>query len=64
MLLCTHDLHEARELTSRVAVLNQGRLVVSGDAGDVLDRGDPLELFRGNAAALDGNASELQKGAP
>ncbi len=50
LLLCTHDLHEARQLCSRVAVLHQGRLVAVGDAETVLGGEDPLALFRGAPA--------------
>jgi ABC-2 type transport system ATP-binding protein len=51
LLLCTHDLAEARKLASRVAVLNAGRLVAEGPTGEILDRDDPLSLFRGGEAA-------------
>jgi ABC-2 type transport system ATP-binding protein len=47
VLLCTHDLAEARALASRVAVLFRGRLVAEGPAEEVLDRDDALALFRG-----------------
>jgi ABC-2 type transport system ATP-binding protein len=47
VILCTHDLAEARALTSRVAVLFKGRIVAIGPTEEVLDAGDPLELFRG-----------------
>jgi ABC-2 type transport system ATP-binding protein len=47
VLLCTHDLAEARELTSRVAVLHEGRLVEAGPTQKVLGDGDALELFHG-----------------
>lgn len=47
LLLCTHDLGEARELTDRVAVLHRGRLVRVGPTREVLSAGDPLALFRG-----------------
>ncbi|HVN40237.1 MAG TPA: ABC transporter ATP-binding protein [Myxococcota bacterium] len=50
VLLCTHDLAEARRLATRVAVLRAGRLVAEGPTGEVLGRGDPLELFRGDGA--------------
>jgi ABC-2 type transport system ATP-binding protein len=50
LLLCTHDLGEARELTSRVAVLHRGRLVALGATAEVL-AGDPLALFRGEGRA-------------
>ena len=47
VIVCTHDLAEARELAQRVAVLSQGRVVECGPTGEVLDREDPLALFRG-----------------
>ncbi|HEY5659030.1 MAG TPA: ABC transporter ATP-binding protein [Myxococcota bacterium] len=46
VLLCTHDLHEARKLTSRAAVLNRGRLAAQGPTERVLGEGDALALFR------------------
>lgn len=46
VLLCTHDLEEARQLASNVAVLDAGRLVAQGSTREVLDGGDPLQLFR------------------
>ena len=46
LLLCTHDLAEARALTTRVAVLSHGRLVACGPTADVLGGDDPLALFR------------------
>jgi len=49
VLLCTHDLAEARALTQRVAVLRAGRLVAMGPTEEVLG-GDPLALFREEAA--------------
>ncbi len=52
VLLCTHDLEEARRLTSRVAVLRAGRLVTVGPTADVLGRDDTLELFGGESLAL------------
>ena len=51
VLLCTHDLAEARELTSRVAVLSQGRLVACGPTAEILGAADPLALFRGPEVA-------------
>ena len=50
LILCTHDLAEARELTERVAVLHQGHLVALGPTPEVL-AGDPLRLFRGEGRA-------------
>jgi ABC-2 type transport system ATP-binding protein len=51
VLLCTHDLGEARELTSRVAVLSAGRLVACGPTAEILGGADPLALFRGAEAS-------------
>ena len=51
LLLCTHDLGEARELTRRVAVLSRGRLVACGPTAEILGAGDLLALFRGPEAA-------------
>ncbi len=49
LLLCTHDLAEARSLTDRVAVLHAGQLVAVGESARILDCEDPLSLFRGQA---------------
>lgn len=49
VILCTHDLAEARQLCSRVAVLHQGHLMAMGSVEEVLDGDDPLALFRGGA---------------
>jgi ABC-2 type transport system ATP-binding protein len=46
VLLCTHDLDEARSLSSNVAVLAAGRLVAHGPTGDVLGPDPELALFR------------------
>jgi ABC-2 type transport system ATP-binding protein len=53
IVLCTHDLSEARRLTSRVAVLGHGRLLRTGPTDEVLGDDDPLALFRpaGGSAA-------------
>jgi len=51
LILCTHDLSEARELTERAAILHKGRLVTEGPTQEVLGGNDPLALFRGEAAA-------------
>lgn len=51
LILCTHDLSEARKLASRVAVLRQGRLVAAGPVAEVLGGSDPLALFRSREAA-------------
>jgi ABC-2 type transport system ATP-binding protein len=52
VILCTHDLAEARALTSRVAVLSRGRIVAIGATEEVLGAGDPLDLFRGRTAGI------------
>jgi ABC-2 type transport system ATP-binding protein len=49
VVLCTHDLAEARRLASSVAVLNAGRLVRQGPTEDVLGDESSLALFRGTA---------------
>jgi ABC-2 type transport system ATP-binding protein len=49
VLLCTHDLAEARQLCGRVAVLHEGRLVALGPTDEVLGGSDPFSLFRGEA---------------
>jgi len=49
VLLCTHDLAEARALTSHVAILASGKLVASGPTAEVLDGDDRLGLFRASA---------------
>ncbi len=46
VLLCTHDLLEARELAQRVGILSRGRLVAVGPAEEVLGGENPLDLFR------------------
>jgi ABC-2 type transport system ATP-binding protein len=49
LILCTHDLAEARALADRVAVLRQGRLVALGTAESVLGGPSALDLFRPDA---------------
>jgi ABC-2 type transport system ATP-binding protein len=51
LLLCTHDLGEARALADRVAVLARGRLVALGATAELLGGADPLALFQSGAAA-------------
>ncbi len=45
LLVCTHDLSEARALCDRVAVLSAGRIVALGSPDEVLGGPDPLALF-------------------
>ncbi|MDE0887394.1 MAG: ABC transporter ATP-binding protein [Myxococcota bacterium] len=47
LLLCTHDLDEARRLTSRSAVLRRGALVALGETAALLGGANPLALFHG-----------------
>lgn len=58
VILCTHDLAEARQLTNRVAVLHCGKLVAIGETEEVLGREDPLALFRGEHRPLDPSAGD------
>jgi ABC-2 type transport system ATP-binding protein len=51
IVLCTHDLGEARALTDRAAILHEGRLVETGASDALLSQGDPLDLFRGHVSA-------------
>jgi len=46
LLICTHDLEEARALCARVAVLRAGQLVAEGATDAVLGGADTLSLFR------------------
>jgi ABC-2 type transport system ATP-binding protein len=46
ILLCTHDLGEARALCERVAILRRGALVATGPSDGLLGGEDPLALFR------------------
>jgi len=51
LILCTHDLAEARDLTDRVAILHRGKLVAIGSTAEVLGNSDVLTLFRGEDGA-------------
>ncbi len=57
ILLCTHDLAEARSLTQRVAVLNRGRVTAVGATEEILGGEKPLSLFRPDLAPEAGAAS-------
>jgi ABC-2 type transport system ATP-binding protein len=46
VILCTHDLDEARSITSQVGVLQAGRLVACGASHELLGGSDPLARFR------------------
>ena len=47
LLLCTHDLDDARALTDRTAILYEGELVALGPTEEVLRDGQNLDVFRG-----------------
>jgi ABC-2 type transport system ATP-binding protein len=49
VVLCTHDLHEARALASRVGVLHAGRLLAEGPTQELLGSEDVLALFQPDA---------------
>ena len=51
VVLCTHDLEEARALTHRVAVLNAGKLIATGETEDVLGSSEALSLFASEGPA-------------
>ncbi|HYB13794.1 MAG TPA: ABC transporter ATP-binding protein, partial [Myxococcota bacterium] len=46
VILCTHDLLEARALATRVGILRAGRLAALGAVDQVLDAAASLDLFR------------------
>jgi ABC-2 type transport system ATP-binding protein len=54
LILCTHDLDEARALTDRAGVLDAGRLVAEGPTREVLDRHHAPSLF---ATGLDASGA-------
>ena len=56
LILCTHDLDEARALTDRAGVLDAGRLVAEGPTGKVLDRQNAPSLFQTDRDAKGANA--------
>ncbi len=47
VILCTHNLNEARMLSDRIAVLHRGRLVAEGTPESVLQHESASGLFRG-----------------
>lgn len=51
VLICTHDLREARELTQQLLILARGRQTAFGPTSEVLSAEDPLALFRGEPGA-------------
>ena len=56
LILCTHDLDEARALTDRAGVLDAGRLVAQGPTQEVLNRQNAPSLFRTDRGAPGSNA--------
>jgi ABC-2 type transport system ATP-binding protein len=51
LVLCTHELEEARALTTRVAILSRGHLIRVGPTDEILDDGNVLDLFRGHTSS-------------
>jgi phospholipid/cholesterol/gamma-HCH transport system ATP-binding protein len=51
-LVSTHDMSAARQLADHIAVIHEGRIVVSGDAQSVLESDEPLvrQLVSGGVA--------------
>jgi ABC-type transporter Mla maintaining outer membrane lipid asymmetry ATPase subunit MlaF len=51
-LVSTHDMSAARQLADHIAVIHEGRIVVSGDAQSVLESDEPLvrQLISGGVA--------------
>jgi ABC-2 type transport system ATP-binding protein len=56
LILCTHDLDEARALTDRAGVLHAGRLVAEGPTGEVLSRQNAPSLFQTGRDAKEANS--------
>jgi ABC-2 type transport system ATP-binding protein len=50
IVLCTHDLLEAKALTSRVGVLHAGRLLAEGPTQELLGRENVMAFFHPDAA--------------
>jgi phospholipid/cholesterol/gamma-HCH transport system ATP-binding protein len=51
-LVTTHDMRAARELADNVAVINEGRIVASGEAEEVFGSGEPFvrQLVKGETS--------------
>jgi len=56
LILCTHDLDEARALTDRAGVLDAGRLVAEGPTREVLDGQNAPSLFQTGRDAKGANS--------
>jgi ABC-2 type transport system ATP-binding protein len=56
LILCTHDLDEARALTDRTGVLDAGRLVAEGPTREILDRQNAPSLFQTSRDARSANS--------
>ncbi len=57
VLVCTHDVQEARALASRVAVLSAGRLAACGPAAELLDDATLPQLLRQPAPSSGSSAA-------
>ncbi|HXT33985.1 MAG TPA: ABC transporter ATP-binding protein, partial [Chloroflexota bacterium] len=44
VLISSHVLHEIEHICDRIAIMNRGKVVVQGRVGDLLGRGDALEV--------------------
>lgn len=58
VILCTHNLQEARMLADRIAVLHRGRLVAEGTPESVLQYETAAGLFRGQTLAAAHGAAD------
>ncbi|MCP4039674.1 MAG: ABC transporter ATP-binding protein [bacterium] len=57
LLLCTHDLEEARLLTTRCAILFEGTVVAAGPTDEILASDSQFDLFRGRTPERDRSAT-------
>ena len=52
IVMITHKIREARQLSDRITVLRGGRTIVAGAAPDTLDDGDLVEAMVGRAVPV------------
>jgi len=52
VLVSDYDLHDLLELTDRVYVLHEGRLIFSGNANELLSDADMRQIFLGESFSL------------
>jgi len=53
VLMTTHDIDEAEKVADRVAILDQGRLIISGTPAELMASGGSHEIHFGARAGLD-----------